>query len=202
VNVSRVATIVLSAITAYVAYRATSIVGVFKFLIAFGSGTGLVYLVRWYWWRVNAWSEISAMAASTAISITLFSSAYKDMPYYEKLFLIISISTAIWVAVTFLTKPTDEAKLIEFYKRAAPGGPGWRYIEQKVAEPHRRGKSIAGDMMHFALGTVMVYGYTLGLGKLLLGHSTEGIYYLISAVLATALLYSGLTKRGWEKVYE
>jgi solute:Na+ symporter, SSS family len=202
VNVSRAATVVLSLITAYVAYQATSIVGVFKFLIAFGSGTGLVYLVRWYWWRVNAWSEISAMLASTVVSITLYQPRYIDMPFYDKLFLIISISTAIWVAVTFLTKPTDEAKLIEFYKRAAPGGPGWKYIENKVAEPHMRGKSIAGDIIHFTLGTIMVYGYTLGIGKMLLGHSTEGIFWCISAVLATALLYSGLTKRGWEKVYE
>jgi len=202
VNASRLATLVLSLITAYVAYQATSIVGVFKFLIAFGSGTGLVYLVRWYWWRVNAWSEISAMLASTTISITLFQDAYKEMPYYEKLFLIISISTAIWVVVTFLTKPTDESKLIEFYKRAAPGGPGWKHIEAKVIEPHERGKSIAGDVVHFVLGTVMVYGYTLGLGKLLLGHSTEGIFFLIGAVVSTVLLYSGLTKRGWNKVYE
>ena len=202
VNASRVATVVLSLITAYVAYKATSIVGIFKFLIAFGSGTGLVYLVRWYWWRVNAWSEISAMVASTAISITLFQPVFSDMPYYEKLFLIIFLSTVIWVAVAFLTKPTDESKLIEFYKRAAPGGPGWRYIEKKVAEPHRRGKSIAGDIVHFILGTVMVYGYTLGIGKILMGHSTEGIFYLIGAVVSTVLLYTGLTRRGWEKVYE
>ncbi len=203
IAVSRWATIVLSAITAYVAYQATSIVGVFKFLIAFGSGTGLVYLVRWYWWRVNAWSEISAMLASTVISIVLYTHpAFKDMPFYARLFTIISLSTLIWVAVTFLTKPTDESKLIEFYKRAAPGGPGWKYIESKVLEPHMRGKSIAGDVLHFVLGTVMVYGYTLGIGKVLLGQSSEGIFYLIGAVVSSVLLYSGLTKRGWGKVYE
>jgi SSS family transporter len=203
VNVGRWTTLVLSVITAFVAYKSTSIVGVFKFLIAFGSGTGLVYLVRWYWWRVNAWSEISAMLASTVISIVLYQHPYfAGMPFYNRLFIIISLSTAIWVIVTFLTKPTEESKLIEFYKKAAPGGPGWTYIEKKVLEPHMRGKSIAGDIVHFILGTVMVYGYTLGLGKLLLGHSTEGIFYLIGAVVSTVLLYSGLTKRGWEKVYE
>ncbi len=201
VNVSRAATVVLSLITAYVAWRATSIVGVFKFLIAFGSGTGLIYLVRWYWWRVNAWSEIAAMLSSTIVSITVYK-IYDWMPFYEKLFIIISVSTVVWVAVAFLTKPTDEAKLIEFYKKAAPGGPGWRRIEKKISEPHMRGKSIAGDVIHFTLGTLMVYGYTLGIGKLLLGHSTEGIFLCISAILATALLYSGLTKRGWGKVYE
>ena len=203
INASRWATVALSAITAYVAYQATSIVGVFKFLIAFGSGTGLVYLVRWYWWRVNAWSEISAMLASTAISITVYQHpAFAGTQFYEKLFIIISLSTVVWVAVTFLTPPTDESKLIEFYKRAAPGGPGWRYIEAKVAEPHLRGKSIAGDVIHFFLGTTMVYGYTLGLGKVLLGHTSEGVFFLIGAVVATVLLYSGLTKRGWGKVYE
>jgi Na+/proline symporter len=93
VNVGRWTTLVLSVITAFVAYKSTSIVGVFKFLIAFGSGTGLVYLVRWYWWRVNAWSEISAMLASTVISIVLYQHPYfKDMPFYERLFVIISIN--------------------------------------------------------------------------------------------------------------
>ncbi|MBI5190829.1 MAG: Na+:solute symporter [Nitrospirae bacterium] len=203
VNAGRWATLVLSAVTAYVAYQATSIVGIFKFLIAFGSGTGLVYLVRWYWWRVNAWSEISAMLASTVVSIVLYTNpAFTDMPFYERLYLIISISTCIWVVVTLLTKPTDEAKLIEFYKRAAPGGPGWKHIESKITDPHQRGKSIAGDVIHFFLGTVMVYGYTLGVGKLLLGHAPEGVFYLLAAIVSTVLLYTGLTKRGWGRVYE
>jgi len=203
VTVSRWAAVGLSVITALVAYNATSIVGVFKFLIAFGSGTGLVYLVRWYWWRVNAWSEISAMLASTAISIFLFTyPACSDMPFYTRLSVIIGLSTAIWVTVTFLTRPTEEAKLIEFYKKSAPGGPGWKYIEGKIAEPHLRGKSIAGDIWHFALGSVMIYGYTLGIGKLLLGHPAEGWACTIAAVVSTVLLYAGLTKRGWRKVYE
>lgn len=203
INMSRWAAVVLSVITAFVAYEATSIIGIFKFLLAFGSGTGMVYIIRWYWWRVNAWSEISAMAASTAVSCTLYvHPAFSSMPFYERLFVIISISALVWVSVTFLTRPTDEERLIDFYKRAAPGGPGWRHIEKKIAEPHMRGKSIAGDVVHFVLGAVMVYGLTLGLGKLLLGHLAEGTFYTLAAVVSAALLLTGLTRRGWSKVYE
>ncbi|HEX9860826.1 MAG TPA: sodium:solute symporter family protein, partial [Nitrospirota bacterium] len=101
INASRAAALVFSVITGFVAYEATSIIGIFKFLLAFGSGTGMVYIIRWYWWRINAWSEISAMAASTIVSCTLYlHPAFKGMPYYEMLFAIISISTVVWVAVT------------------------------------------------------------------------------------------------------
>lgn len=203
INASRVAALGFSVVTGYVAYEATSIVNIFKFLLAFGSGAGMVYILRWYWWRINAWTEISAMVASTIVSTTLFlHPVFAEMPFYERLYIIISLSTVVWVGVTLLTKPTDEAKLIEFYRKAAPGGPGWRHIERKITDPHMRGKSIAGDIIHFVLGATMIYGLTIGIGKLLLGHTTEGIFYTIAALASTVLLFTGLTRRGWAKVYE
>ncbi len=203
INMARWAAVALSVITAFVAYKADSIIGIFKFLLAFGSGTGMVYILRWFWWRINAWSEISAMLASTVVSTTLYlHPSYNGIPFYGKLFIIITISAVVWIAVTYLTRPTDEQRLVEFYKRAAPGGPGWRVIEKKIAEPHMRGKSIAGDVAHFVLGAVMIYGLTLGTGKLLLGHTAEGIFYTGAAVISAVLLFTGLTRKGWHKVYE
>jgi solute:Na+ symporter, SSS family len=203
VNMARWAAVVLAAVTAFVAYEADSIVGIFKFLLAFGSGTGMVYILRWFWWRINAWSEISAMLASTVVSTTLYlHPSYKTMPFYEKLFIIITVSAVVWIVVTYLTRPTDEHRLVEFYKNAAPGGPGWRYIEAKITEPHMRGKSIAGDVAHFVLGAVMIYGLTLGVGKLLLGHTAEGVFFTGAALVSAVLLFTGLTRSGWHKVYE
>lgn len=133
IAVSRLATLVLSIITGIVTYHVTSIIGVFKFLIAFGSGTGLVYIIRWFWWRVNAWSEISAMISSTVMAIIVYKHPmFADSQYYTKLGLIISVSTVIWVIITLLTKPSDKQKLIEFYKRTTPGGPGWRPFEGSI----------------------------------------------------------------------
>jgi len=203
INMSRWAAVVLAVVTAFVAYEADSIIGIFKFLLAFGSGTGMVYILRWFWWRINAWSEISAMLASTVVSTTLYiHPSYKTMPFYEKLFIIITLSAVVWIMVTYLTRPTDEQRLVEFYRKAAPGGPGWRYIESRIAEPHMRGKSIAGDVAHFVLGAVMIYGLTLGSGKLLLGHTAEGVFYTGAALVSAVLLFTGLTRRGWHKVYE
>jgi len=203
INMSRIAALVFSVITAYFAYEAKSIVGVFKFLLAFGSGTGMVYIIRWYWWRINAWSEISAMLASTVVSSYIYlHPQYAGMPFYERLAWIISISTVVWVTVTFLTKPTDMDRLKEFYEKAAPGGPGWRRVEKEIEGPHKSGKALAGDVVHFALGAVMIYGLTLGLGKLLLGHGTEGAFFIIASVVSTVILFTGLSKKGWHKVYE
>ena len=124
VMVSRIATVVLTVLTAFVTFHVTSIIGVFKFLVAFGSGTGLVYIVRWFWWRINAWSEISAMLASTASSIVAYT-YFAHLPYYGKLSLIISFSTVVWLVVTMLTRPVDETRLEEFVKKVNPSGAGW-----------------------------------------------------------------------------
>lgn len=184
--VSRTAAVALSAITAVVTLYVTSIVGVFKFLIAFGSGTGLVYILRWFWWRINAWSEISAMAASTAMTLVTYR-VLPELPYYGKLALIISVSTAIWVAVTYITGPTDMEKLVEFVRRARPGGPGWGPVRRHIKEP-LKGESLSGAFLDWTTGSLFILGLTLGIGKLLLGYFLSGYIWLLVSLVTGWLL--------------
>jgi SSS family solute:Na+ symporter len=200
--VSRIATVALSIITAVITYNVTSIIGVFTFLIAFGSGTGLVYIVRWYWWRVNAWSEISAIICSTAISALVYLHPFfENSTYYLKLFLIISISTFVWVTVTLLTKPASNEKLLDFYKRTNPGGPGWKPFEKMNQDVSSR-NSLAGIFFEWGCGCIFLISLTLGTGKMLLGYYLSGSIGLVLSLITGWIIYKSLSKKGWKEVYK
>lgn len=200
ITVSRLATLVLSIITAIVTYYTTSIIGLFKFLIAFGSGTGLVYIMRWFWWRINAWSEVSAMIASTAVTVIAYTHpALKLSPYYAKLFLIISVSTVIWVAVTLLTRPTDKSRLVEFYKRTVPGGRGWGPIERLIDDPLTH-NNLKDSVLLWIYGCLFVIGLTLGAGKLVLGYPLSGFMWFSLAMVSGWLIYREMKTEGWRVV--
>ncbi|HET6514333.1 MAG TPA: sodium:solute symporter family protein [Thermodesulfovibrionales bacterium] len=194
VNVARLSTLVLSLLTAVITYYTTSIVGVFKFLIAFGSGTGLVYIMRWFWWRINAWSEISAMLASTLLTILAYThSSLSDAPYYIKLIMIIGGSTAVWLLVTYLTKPTEERKLIEFFRKTSPGGGGWRPIEKLLDEP-KNGSNLDDALKGWLWGCIFIIGLTIGSGKLILGYYLSGSLWLLGALAGGLVIYRRLAE--------
>src|SRR5207248_4058708 len=97
-----------------------------------GAGTGAVYLLRWFWWRINAWSEIVAMAVAAATSISLntfIALSGSDAEVFSKRMLItVGLTTVAWVAATFLTQPEPDSKLLEFYRRVRPAAAGWKHI--------------------------------------------------------------------------
>ncbi len=192
ITVTRISILVFSLITAVVTYYATSIVEVFKFLIAFGSGTGLVYLMRWFWWRVNAWSEVSAMVASTLISSYIYV-AHPGFPFYEKLFLIIFFSTLIWVTVTLLTGPVDEKHLLEFYRKVNVGGAGWKRIEGKLHHSENLNQGLKVSIRDWLYGCIFIYGITIGLGMLLFGRFVEGGAYVFVGLLFGVFVFRGLS---------
>ncbi len=189
ISVSRWITIIFSIVTGIVTYHVTSIVGVFKFLIAFGSGTGLVYIIRWFWWRVNAWSEISAMIASTTMSIIVYTHpTLSASPFHVKLFSIISISTVVWITVTLLTNPSEKEKLVDFYKKTLPGGYGWEPIK-KLAGDIKGGVSFASQVFQWINGSLFVIALTIGLGKVLLGFYISGIIWFSVAVITAVNIF-------------
>jgi len=192
VRVSRAMTIVLSVLTAVATYYAESIEGVFTFLIAFGSGTGLVYILRWFWWRINAWSEISAMATSTIMAVVMYR-VFPGEPYVVKLLSIISVSTAVWLTVTFTTPRVEREKLIAFVRRIRPSGPGWGKIRREAGEAEAiRYEPMLGAFIEWALGSVLVAGLTIGTGKALLGSPFTAALWLGVAAMSSLGLYMRL----------
>ena len=157
----------------------------FDLLLSVGAGTGLLYLLRWFWWRINAWSEIAAMASSFVLAAGLFIAARRGVaiPSHVGLITTIAITTAVWLATAYWTAPTDRETLRRFYTRARPAGPGWRAIRAEcpgVDSPDNMSAAFAC----WGAGIALVYGALFGTGHLLFGHT-------IAAVIAIAVAIAG-----------
>lgn len=194
VLISRIATLLLMAISIVVTANMETISGAWVFIIEAGAGLGLVLILRWYWWRVNAWSEIAAMVAPFIGYWAVKNLTTIQFP--ESLFVIVAFTTVTWLVVTFLTKPTDEGTLLAFYRRVHPGGVLWRPIAAKL--PEVRGDSgFKGLAMDWLAGVTLVYMTLFGTGKLLLGETALGIVYLAVGVAAGYVIYRDFSRRGW-----
>ncbi len=190
VSVSRAATILLFLLSIIVAWQISSIEQAWKFLIALGAGTGLVYMLRWYWWRINAWSEISAMVVSLAVAIVALQVVPRHFaagdPNADAVVMLVTVglTTVVWIAVTFLTPAESPAILESFYRRVRPGGPGWRLIAVRAGfgpEPIAAGRFAWANWI---AGIVAAYGTLFGIGKLIFGPVSSGIAMLALAAVA------------------
>jgi len=193
VGVSRIATIVLFLLSTLVTWQLSSVEGAWKFLLAIGAGTGLVLILRWYWWRINAWSEISAMLASFAVSAICFLTVpgrwYPlDDPRNDSVIMLITVgvSTVIWLAVTYLTPAEDDAVLASFYKRVRPGGPGWAKVSEQLGFGREQIPGGALAWTNWIAGIVAVYSTLFGIGKLVFGELGTGLILLVIATIAFA----------------
>jgi SSS family solute:Na+ symporter len=166
---ARVGMFIMGALAVWVSSVMHSIEWAWKFLVAIGAGVGPVYLLRWYWWRINAWSEIAAMISSLATAVILFSLTPLGARQYEgvRLLIIVAVSTALWLMVTLLSSPTNPGNLREFYERVRPGGPGWRPIERKFGLSSSQ--SMMRDIVGAISGAIFIYASLFTLGKMLLG---------------------------------
>jgi Na+/proline symporter len=187
-GVGRVATLVMMVISGVVTYFIGSVEGAWKFLLAIGAGTGLVYLLRWYWWRINAWSEVSAMAAALVVSLAaqgLFGLGGDDPRGFAILLLVTTgLTTLVWLAVTYATAPEPLPTLEAFYRRVHPGGPGWTAV---VPEASREGR-LGPGLLQWAVGCAVVYLGLFGIGHLVLGRPLRGLISLVIAVALTIYL--------------
>ena len=205
VAASQWATVALTIISAVVTFYLDSIAGAWKLLLVTGAGTGGVLLLRWYWWRINAWSEVSAMISGFAVSLALQTGwgLDKDKPVDFAWIMIftVSITTAVWLAVTFLTKPESKETLIAFYRRTHPSTLGWHPVAKLAPDvkPSRDGLS---NLMDWIAGCVLIYGILFGTGKLLLKDFAAGSVLLLAGLLAGAVIYWDLSRRGWQTVVD
>jgi SSS family solute:Na+ symporter len=203
VRVSQAATILLTILSAIVTFNMDSITGAWKFLIVTGAGTGLVLLMRWYWWRINAWSEISSMISAFIVSIAM--QAYfhfdSDKPKDFAIIMLITvgITTVVWLATTLLTKPEPMSVLESFYRKTHPSRMGWGPVADRVPDvkPDTDGWSNIGCWL---AGCVLIYGTLFGSGKLILGETLEGVLYLGLAAISGYWIYRDLNRRGWESI--
>jgi solute:Na+ symporter, SSS family len=152
----------------------------FELLMSIGAGTGLIYLLRWFWWRINAWSEIVAMASSFVVSIGFFvaQKAGMSIDATTVLLVTIGITTICWIAATYITEPTSVATLERFYRLVRPPGPGWRAVRER-ARLAPSPDSLALSFLGWVLGCTFVYAALFGSGSFVYGRWKAGTFWLV-----------------------
>jgi SSS family solute:Na+ symporter len=203
VAISQATTMLLMILSVVVTFFMTSIADAWMFMIAIGAGTGLVYLLRWFWWRINAWSEVSAMIAAFVTSLTVrygFHLHESEPREFALIVLItVAVTTAVWLAVTFMTKPEPKDILLSFYRRVRPSAALWGPIAKEATDVERR-KDGLFNLMDWLCGVLMIYAFLFGAGKIIFGELGLGLAFLSAGVVFGGVIYADLSKRGWETV--
>jgi Na+/proline symporter len=205
VAASQWATVLLTVVSIVVTFYMTSIGDAWKWMLSIGAGTGAVLLLRWYWWRINAWSEISAMSAALVVSVVLqaFLGMNGDDPRDFAWIMIytVGVTTAVWLTVTMLTPPESQETLVAFYRRTRPALAGWRPIAKLAPDVAPSGGMLA-NLIDWLCGCALIYGVLFGVGKLLLGETVLGLVMLALGLAAGGVIYYDLSRRGWSAVVD
>ena len=185
VRVGKLSTVILMILAGFVSLQLSDSLGAFNILLQIGAGTGSIFLLRWFWWRVNAYSEITGMIISFLVAVyfewiheSLFDIRLKE---YAELLIGVGVTTFFWLLVTILTKPTDDDKLMEFYKKIKPYGVGWNGFISKlnIKRINDKGDSAMRDLFLVFLGVLMVYFGLFGIGYILYNQMVIGVVLLI-----------------------
>jgi len=205
VRVSQLATVLLTVISAVVTFYMDSIAGAWQLLIGIGAGTGTVLILRWYWWRINAWSEVSAMTSALIVSTIMrlhYGLSNDDPLVFAKSTLVtVGVTTVVWLAVTFSTAPEPVGKLESFYRRVHPSAALWGPIAERCPDvPPAR--DFAWNFVDWICGCVMIYSALFGIGKIILHEPGMGFAFIAAAAIAGAIIYWDLSRRGWSSVVE
>jgi Na+/proline symporter len=203
VRAGQLATLGLMVLSSAVTYFQESIAGAWTFLLAIGAGTGSVFILRWFWWRINAWSEVAAMAASFVVSLGLQFGFRLDTSnpreFAWTVLVTVACSTVAWVAATFLTPAEPAPTLVAFFRRVRPAAAGWKPIARQAPDvvPVQDGRQ---NLVAYLAGCAMVYMTLFGVGRLLFGQIAGGAAYLAVAVVAGVVVYDNLRRRGWKVI--
>lgn len=179
VMIGRIMTASLMLLAGLLTFALDSARETFDLLLSVGAGTGLIYLLRWFWWRINAWSEISAMASSFVVAVTFFvlQKSGMGLPSHLSLLATVAITTLVWVTVTLVTQPIDRATLVKFYRLVRPSGPGWKPVAAE-AGPVSSGDNLPQALVGWILGCTFVYAGLFGTGSFIYGKTSQGLVWL------------------------
>jgi len=209
VRVGRISTIVLMVFSALLALVLTNALQLFDIILMFGAGTGLIFILRWFWWRINAWSEISAMLVSGIVSILLNFTFLGDyffgddglMLSYAKFPTVVLVTTIVWVAVTYLTRAESKEVLQNFYKKIQPGGPGWTKVIDDASDENiilidsNEGWSVPSGIIAMLIGCVLIYSIMFATGYWIYGD-----YSLAIILTGVALVSAVALSKVWNKI--
>ena len=203
VAVGRISTVVLMVLSAMLALLLQNALQLFEVLLVFGAGTGLIFILRWFWWRINAWSEITAMFASGIISIILkltpvgdyfFASETGVFEDYYQYPMVVLITTTIWLVATYITQPESKEVLRHFYKKIQPGGPGWAKVineakaEDIILKDNDAGWSVPSGIVAMLLGCALIYSCMFATGYWIYGDYSYALPLTIVAIVSGVLL--------------
>ncbi|HTV03055.1 MAG TPA: hypothetical protein VMF13_21080, partial [Luteitalea sp.] len=196
VNIGRVSTVVMMVLAAWLSLALTNAMQAFQIMLQIGAGTGLLFILRWFWWRINPWSELAAMLVSFVVSLVLQLGTFAvSWPEYQKIVVGVAITTVAWLLVTMVTPPSDDRVLREFVRLTNPGGPGWAPVFARAAQegqpirPLHDATNVPRGLLCTLLGTVAIYAGLFGSGMLLYEHIVSGVLTLLGGLVATALLF-------------
>ena len=198
----RVATFILMGLAAIMALSLTNALQIFDYILMFGAGTGMIFILRWFWWRINAWSEIAAMFSSGIISMIFAFGGFPDnWPSFWRFPIIVIITTVIWIVATFITRPEKDTTLFRFYRLIQPGGPGWKSVlnraemqdEKIVVAPTKW--TVPSGIIAMLTGCILVYSCMFATGKWIFGEIVPAFLLTLIAVISGIILL-----RLWRKV--
>lgn len=199
---SQLVTVLLMIVSLIITFNLESIGAAWKLLLVTGAGTGTVLLLRWFWWRINAWSEVSAMitAAACSLFLQLYLKWNSDVPkdFAYVMLVTVGVTTVVWLAITLLTRAEPMEKLVSFYCKVQPEGFGWRRVALEAGfEESKASGGLAVQFANWFLGCVMIYGFLFGMGYVIFGEMLKGTGFLLAGALAGALILRNLRRAGW-----
>ncbi|MBU2903607.1 Na+:solute symporter [Arenibacter algicola] len=207
VSIARLSTIALMVLSATLAMFLSNALQAFNIILQIGAGTGLLFILRWFWYRINAWSEITAMTTSLFIAL-YFEIAQPHTELFEltssvKLMIGITITTVAWVGVTLLTKPSDEKILMKFYRLIRPGGPGWKIIQDKIRSENPNDREVLekwdfpSAILCMVIGTSMIFSTLFTIGYLIYGKLEMATLFFILDCICSVILFKLWKRLKW-----
>jgi SSS family solute:Na+ symporter len=211
VAVGRLSTVLLMVLSTLLALLLQNAMQLFNLLLVFGAGTGLIFILRWFWWRINAWSEITAMVASGIISLLLaipsfgikaaLFGAEGVFPAWAEFPFVVVVTTTLWLLTTYLTPSESDSVLRDFYRKIQPGGPGWKKViaaaqaEQIELEEGKQGWTVPSGILAMLLGCSLIYSIMFATGYYIYGN-----YQYALPISALALVSGYFLIKTWKKI--